>query len=408
MTLSRPAHRLSLVPILLPFVFVDGALAQQREPDPNVTVLERPRPEYDPIGGRVGAFRVLPEIAFTGAYSDNINFDEEDEDSDYVAILRPSIGLDSDWSRHALGVEVGAEFARHRDEDDEDYEDFFLNGDGNLEISRQTQLNANAGVNFGHEGADEVNNDGVEEFKAVDGGLALSQELNRVTLTLGGDVERVVFDDNDQDDEDRYEYNAALRAAYEVSPRLDVFGEGRYNILRYDNLQDVTNDDQDSDGYEGRVGVGVDLTSVLFGEAFAGYRVQQFDDDDSKETGLSLGIDMNWNVTQLTSVGFTGQRDFEPSNQAGANSNFQTEVGVDVTHELRRNLVVGGSVSYVNDNFRGDGREDDTYRFGALATYWVNRNASINAGYDYSQRESNEDGEDFEANEVSIGLTLRF
>ena len=308
--------------------------------------MDKPRPEYDAIGGRAGAFRVLPEISLTGAYSDNVNFDEEDEDADFLAIIRPSVELQSDWSRHALGVEAGAEVALHRDETGEDYEDFFVTGDGTYDISRQTQLNADAGVIFGHEGADEINNDGVEDVTTIDGGVSLSHQLNRVTVTVGGDIERVVFDNDDQSDEDRYEYNGTLRTAYELSPRIDVFAEGRYNILRYDEDQDVTDIDQDSDGYEARIGAGVDLTSVLFGEAFAGYRVQEFDEDNSEESGLSFGIDLNWNVTQLTSIGLTGTRDFEPSNQANANSNFQTEIGLDVNHELFRNFVVGGRVSY--------------------------------------------------------------
>ncbi len=409
MTVSRLAYNLLLVPLLAPVVLSDMAIAQQQQAlDPNVTVLDRPRPEYDPIGARAGAFRVFPELSLTGAYSDNVNFDDDgDEESDYIATIRPSVDFQSDWSRHALGLEVGAEFALHQDEDDEDYEDFFVNGDGRFDISRQTQLRADLGAELGHEGADEINNDGVEEFTSVDGGLALSHQFNRVTVTLGGDAERIVFDDNDQSDEDRYEYNATLRTAYDVSPRLDVFVEGRYNVLKYDEAQDVTEIDQDSDGYEARFGAGLDITSVLFGEAFAGYRVQEFDENNDDESGVSFGVDLNWNVTQLTSIGVTGKRDFEPSNQANANSNFQTELSLDINHELLRNFVVGGSVSYENDNFRGVDREDDTYRFGAQATYWLNRNASLNAGYDYSERESNQDGEDFEANEISIGLTLR-
>ncbi len=407
MTFSRLSRYALPISAMLPLAMTEGAVAQQ-EPNPNVTVLDKARPEYQAIGGRVGTFRVLPELALIGSYTDNANFDEDDEEADYIATVRPTVELQSDWSRHALGAEIGAEFARFADQTDENYDDFFLNGDALLDISRQTQLRGDAGFELGHEGADEANNDGVEEFAAIDGGLALSHQLNRVTLTVGGDAERIVFDDDDQSDEDRYEYNATLRAAYDVSPRLDVFTEGRYNVLRYDELQDGTNDDQDSDGYEARFGVGLDLTSVLFGEAFAGYRVQQFEEDDSEESGISFGVDMNWNITQLTSIGFTGTRDFEASDQVDANSNFQTEVGVSIAHELLRNMVLVGQASYTNSDFRGDNRQDDIYRLGAEATYWINRNASVNAGYDFSQRDSNEDGEDFVANEVSIGLTLRF
>ncbi|NJO38495.1 MAG: outer membrane beta-barrel protein [Rhizobiales bacterium] len=46
-------------------------------------------------------------------------------------------------------------------------------------------------------------------------------------------------------------------------------------------------------------------------------------------------------------------------------------------------------------------------RLGGGLTYWLNRNLSVNAGYDYSERDSNQAGEDFKVNQVSVGVTLR-
>lgn len=409
MTVSRIARHLLLVPLAVPLVVSETALAQQQqEADPNLTVRERPRPEYDPIGARAGSFRILPELTITGAYSDNVeSADKGDEKSDFITTFRPVIELASDWSRHALAFELGSEIALHAKENNNDYEDFFLLSRGTLDISRQTNVEGNVGVAYLHEDQADINNDEVEPFYAFDGGLALSQQFNRITMTLSGDAERVEFDNGDKDDENRNEYNALLRGAYEISPRLDVFAEGRYNLLKYDEDQQDTGDDQDSDGYEGRLGAGLDLTSVLFGEAFFGYRVQNFDEGNDDESGISFGADLNWNISQLTSIGLSARRDFEPSNQAGANSNFQTSLGLNVAHEVLRNMIVEGSAVYANDDFRGDARNDDTYNLGVGATYWLNRNASLNAGYDFSTRNSNQDGEDFKTNEVSIGLTLR-
>ncbi len=189
MTVSRVARHILLLPIAVPFVLPEMAFAQQQqELDPNVTVTERPRPEYDQIGVRAGTFRVLPQLGVTGSYSDNVNFDEENEESDFVTTLRPSVEIESDWTRHALGFEVGSEIAFHAEEDDNDYEDFFADGSGTLEISRQTSLRGNAGVSRSHEDQSEGNNNEVEQFTAFDGGLSLSHQLNRVTLTVGGDA----------------------------------------------------------------------------------------------------------------------------------------------------------------------------------------------------------------------------
>ena len=389
----------------------DFALAQAEPEDPNTTVADRARPEFDALGIRAGSFLVFPEVGVTGAYSDNVGFDEEDEESDFVTQIEPSLTFDSQWSRHALSVELGSEIAIHNDESDEDYEDFFAIGAGQIDVSRQTNIETSAQARLTHEGRDDPEDAGDDELTELyefGGGVALNHEINRLGFTIGGEVLRSVYDDDDEEDRNSNVYDLLLRTSYEVSPRLDTFVEGRYNVEDRDDNVDDNGIERDTDGYEIRLGAGLDITSVLFGEAFAGYRVQRFDEDDfDDEDGVSFGVDLNWNPSLLTSVGFSGERDFRATDEGGAASNFRTEFGVTIDHELLRNLIVDGEARYQNDDFRGNDREDDTVLLGGGLTYWLNRNLSLNAGYDFSERDSNQAGEDYTVNEFSVGLTLR-
>lgn len=409
MTVLRFTHRLLMASAAIALVAPDVVLAQQPE-DPNVTVTGRSRPEYDPLGIRAGSFIIFPEIGVTESYSDNVALDEDDEQSDFVTQIEPLVELQSQWSRHALGLEVGADIAFHAEESDEDYQDFFALGQGLLDISRQTNLSANTELRLAHEGRDDPEDPGDDELTNVyifGGGLALEHQINRLGFTVGGDVQRNVYED-DEEDRNANIYDFLLRTSYEVSPRLDTFVEGRYNIEDRDDDVDANGIERDTNGYEARLGVGLDITSVLFGEAFAGYRLQQFAEDDfDDETGVSFGVDLNWNPTQLTSIGFSGARDFRPTDEGGAASNFRTDFGITIDHEFLRNVIVGGRANYRIDDFRGDDREDETYILGGGITYWLNRNLSLNAGYDYSERDSNQAGEDYRANTFSIGLTAR-
>jgi hypothetical protein len=387
----------------------EGALAQPA-PDPNVTVQDRPRPEYDPLGVRAGAFLLSPELAVTESYTDNAGFDEDDEQADFVTQIEPSLEARSDWSVHELGVVVGADIAIYAEESDEDYQDIFAVADGRLDVSRQTNVIAEGQVRQTHQGRDDPEDEGgdlVDVFQ-YGGALGAEHEFNRLILGLRGEVLRNDFEEAAEDDRDNHIYNALLRLGYEVSPRLDVFTEGRYVTEVRDDDVDDAGIDRDTDGYEARLGAGVDLTSVLFGEFFAGYRVQRFDEpgfDD--ETGVSFGVDLNWNPTLLTSVGISGLRDFQPTDEADAVSNFRTEFGVTIDHELWRNLIVGAEAAYQNDDFKGSGQEDNTIVLGVGTTYWLNRNIAFNAGYQFSDRSSNVDGEEFTVNEVSVGIALR-
>lgn len=411
MSVSRLASPFLWGALVVPFVVADIASAQQREEaDPNTTVRDRARPEYDPLGIRSGSFLIFPELTVTETYSDNIGFDEDNEQEDFTTRILPSVEFRSDWTRHALSLNVGGDIAINANESDEDYQNVFAQAAGTLDVSRQTETGFELQAARSTEARDDPEDDGgdLTEYYTFGGALLGSHQFNRVTLSARGEVLRNLYADDQDEDRNSWVYDALLRTAYEVSPRLNLFVEGRYNLEDRDENIDDNGFERDADGYEGRFGAGLDVTSVLFGEAFVGYRVQRFEDDGfDDEGGVSFGLDLNWNPTTLTSIGFTGQRDFRPTDEVGAASNFRTEVGVSLDHELMRSVVLGAEARYQNDDFRGIDRNDDIYLLGAGVTYWMNRNLSFNAGYDYSTRNSNVDGQDFDVNQFTVGLTAR-
>src|SRR3546814_19453782 len=53
-----------------------------QEPDRGQTVLERPRPDFDPKGLPVGGFRIFPQVTVQESYDDNIRAADEKTESD--------------------------------------------------------------------------------------------------------------------------------------------------------------------------------------------------------------------------------------------------------------------------------------------------------------------------------------
>lgn len=405
------AHNRQTYPALLALIaLILPEQASGQAADPNTTVTQRPNPAYDPINIRAGSFLIAPELQVSSLYTDNVGFEEEDEDSDFSTLIEPSVGVQSNWSVHSLAFEAGGEFSIHQQEDDEDYQDAFARSDLQLEISRRQAFGLGLEARKTHVSRDDPEDVGENELTDVFRYAATGvwqQNFNRVNFRESIEVEHRDFKDG-EDDQDDITYDFSLRAGYVLSPRIQVFTEGRYNID--DRIQNVDDDgfERDSDGYEIRVGSSVDITSLLFGEAFAGYRTQRFDDDNfGNETGVSFGANLSWNPTLLTSLNLTASRDFEATDEAGAASNFTTSIQLTVDHELLRNVIVSGNGFYENDDFRGDDRKEDAYGAGVGVEYLLNRNVALNAGYDFSKRDSNVAGESFEANIVQIGLTLR-
>jgi hypothetical protein len=74
---------------------------QEGEPERNVKVQDRPRPDYDPIGIRAGSFFFYPSVGLQGLYDSNVLAVDDDEEDDLAAILTPRLQVKSNFSRHS-------------------------------------------------------------------------------------------------------------------------------------------------------------------------------------------------------------------------------------------------------------------------------------------------------------------
>ena len=363
---------------------------------------------------RAGSFLIFPSMTVAGTFDDNVGADDDNTDSAFVTNLQPDIDMRSDFSRHELGLNVGGDVAFYSNESDLNYQDAYGVLGGRLDITRNSNLELEGELRRDHESSeDPENRDSNEDTKIYryGGAAAFTQYFNRLNFRVSGNALRSNYDDTagiSNADRDDVIYNAFFRPGYQVSPRLNLFTEGRYNKVSRDRNTDFNGIERDSDGWEGRFGAEIDVTGLVFGEVFGGYRKQSFDDSDfDNQDGFSYGIELNWNPTELTSVGVEGRRDFVVTTENDSSVNFQTSIGIAVDHELWRNLIVGANFDYVQDDFEDINRTDNIYRAGAGLTYLLNRNWSVEGGYRFGYRDSDEADEDFTRNRVTIGLTAR-
>ncbi len=105
------------------------------------SVTARARPDYDPIGLRLGtllstalggpeegyealnSFLVLPKFAVEGEFTDNVFNAETAKVSDKIISFKPSLDITSDWVNHALAVSGEATVGRHFKANNENFED---------------------------------------------------------------------------------------------------------------------------------------------------------------------------------------------------------------------------------------------------------------------------------------------
>jgi hypothetical protein len=378
------------------------------------SVLDRPRPELDPLGVRAGSFLVFPQVETGVTYETNVFARPNNEDGDFIFVVAPEIVARSDFSRHAITAEVGAEVGRHADFSSENYEDYRAALSGRYDIGVGGAATAGIAYARDHEGRGDPDSPfGAAEpveYSSLRGDIGYSQRFNRVTAGIGFAAEKLDYDDVaatgggvvPQDVRDRWQYDTSVRIGYEIQPSFEAFVRGTYSFVDYRNKAI----DRNSEGYEIVVGSDFDLTGLITGTAYVGYLTRDFDNAAFEDiSGPSFGLDVYWAVTQLTTVRLSGSRSIQETTAAGARE--RTRLGLGADHELLRNLIVSADLSYQNDDFTGVAQEDRFYSLDVEATYILNRNLYTRAGYAFETRESNVAGRDYDNNVMLLRVGAR-
>lgn len=405
MNSRRLPRLLTLIASVLAVVMTQSAYSQ--EPDPNVPVTARPRPDFDPLGIRAGGFLIYPSVTVGSSYDDNVFATKDDTKDDFIFNFLPQVVVRSNFPRHAIAWTTEADIARYVTETDEDYEDFGTALNGRLDITRSNRLTAGAAFARGHDSRDDPEDLGVDvtdepsKYYDYGGDLGFQQDFNRVNFGLLGNFDRRDYTDGDEGDRDRDLFGGRLRAGYFVSPRINAFVQGGFR-------REVRDQDsgRDNNVYSASVGTEIDFTGLLFGEVNAGWSLQEFDESDvDSENGFTYGANLTWNPTGLTSVRLDGAGGFEPSDVGS--SRLESEIGLRIDHELLRNLLIGGQVRYSRDDFQDANRVDNRIDVGPSITYFVNRNFSVGANYVFTKRDSDESEREFDRNVITLRVTAQ-
>ena len=375
------------------------------------SVLDRPRPEYDPLGIRLGSFFLYPKLELDELYNDNIFATQSSAKSDFITVASPTLDLRSNWATNMLNLSAGASVGTYASQSSENYGDYFVAANGRYDISHF--LAALSSLRYEHlheerDAPDAVGNAAnPPQFDAYTGSVGLAQtglkigydaefgfhreDYSNVNAIGGGVLNEQIRNVND--------YAPSLKVSYELAPRYDAFVRAEGLISQYDNSSGgvAGAPNRNSQGYRADVGATIDLTGVTYIEVFGGYLDQMYNAPLSSIHGLDAGAKVVWNVTELTSIKLDANRQVQDENNTALSSQgltlnspgyLRSLVTLSADHELLRNLLLHAEIDYENDDFVGIQRTDDRYDFGVGARYLLNRNLYLGASYTYTKRNS--------------------
>lgn len=389
--------------------------------DRNVSVRDRPRPDYEATGQKTGGFTVYPRVTVDLEHNDNIYAVAAGKIDDNIWRVKPEVAIRSDWSRNALGFFAGGNIIRYADHDTENTEEYTVSANGRLDIARGTNISASGQYQHLTEPRSAITagtpagaTPKPVEYNLVTSSLVGVKEFNRLRLT--GTLNDKDFDYKDQhvasfnqNSRDRNEFYYGGKAEYAVSPDTAVYLTATGNKKDYDLKTPATN--RTSDGYVIGAGANFEVSQVVRGDIQAGYMKQSYDLAGFKDvSGFSAAGNVQWFPSQLTTVGLNGSRSIEESVAGGAGGYISSNVGASIDHELLRNVLLSAAYTHGNDDYRGIDRTDKRDNFSTTATYLLNRRVGLFLTYSYLKQDSTgaAKASSFKDNKLTASVALQF
>jgi hypothetical protein len=373
------------------------------------TVMERPRPTYDAKGVQAGGFTLYPLLDLSETYDDNIFGRPSGEIDDFITDVKPILNLRSNWSRHQLSVGGYGIFHIYSENDDQNNEEYGATAQLRLDLQKEASFSATGNFDRRTVSRFDPEEAGLAEPEQVDvagASVAYTKPFVNLRLTFGGDITDYSEVREIDKDKDRTEYGGHVRIGYDLSPSITTFVEPYYTMRDFD--RDIVVN-RDSSVYGGGFGVAYDITGILYGETTVGYYHVDFRQSNfSSDHGISVSSSTTWNVTSLTSILAQVTRANVITNEdPTASSRKRLAFGVQIQHELTRNLLFSADGGYNRETFLGTTRVDKTYNAGAKLTFLIDNHFSLFAQYEYRDRSSSNPASEFTDNRVILGLRAK-
>ena len=385
-----------------------------------VSARDRRLSPYEPVGIRVGSFRVVPEASVFGIYGDNVGQASGPKDADVALELRPSIVARSVWRRHALEVDASGTANFHKEFSSEDDREFLTNLRGRIDLTRRSNVEAEAGYSLSQQRRGTADSPGGAaenpDVHIKSGALALNHRFNRVSLRVRGEVVEEKYDDaalttggtSDEGDQDNREKRLSLRGTYEFDPGLSVFTEG---LVERRDFKQASNSDgilRDSHSYGFRAGILFDNGSKLYGEVGVGFTHVRADDSRLEDVdGVTFDANVSWRPSALTTISLDASTDVDGTTVAGSLATLTYTANFRVQHELLEHFILSGGIGLDHVDYQGSSLVERTYRAELGAEYIFSREAAMIANYEYSAFDSNSPNSDYTSNQVRLGMRFR-
>jgi hypothetical protein len=384
-----------------------------------------------------GQGNVHPSVELSSTFTDNYYSTSSDAESDLQTTISPSLwlslpasdelfiplvsstssaggqGVTRFQSEGATGFQgalyYGADLEYHNDHSDDDMVSH--QGQGVMQYSLAS------GLAFELSDAYEVSSDSYSDGSGktlndyssnLANGILYYQVSEQLKLRTGYSLYALDYDEQDNEYKDRSDQQFSAYILYQLLPKTETFVQYETTATDYDL---DSRSDRTSENYY--VGVKFDSNAKVTGYAKLGYGVADAEDADEEDCDALVGeaqIGYVFGNNYMLSLNL--DRELFLSTDSDYLSDLGTTLTLGLAHQLSHKLGSSVYLMAKTDDYQGGSssvaREDDTFGAGLAFDYTMQEWLIWNLGYDYSDRDSNVEGSDYQSQMVSLGVTAAF
>lgn len=388
-------------------------------PPKAVSVRDRPRPEYDPLGLRLGTLSMRPELTLSVSHDDNIYATDGNEVDDLITTLSGGLGVATQVRAFPLSLFGKLGSSSYADNASENFTSWQAGAAVGYNSPQRMQITLTGIAAENVESRAEPSTPALAaepiEFHTDTVQLQATHTLAFGQLDLDASYESSDFDAArledgsllSQDFRDRDTATVELQGSMRVAGSSSAFLRAAYIERDYTRRLSDGDIDRDSNSKALYAGAAFDITNLMRGEIAVGaLRLDNADPSQGSRHSLAVRSNVDIFLSQLVTLTLNATRASAAADIAGSSSYIGTSVGATLDYELRRNLILSAQAQRMDRDYSGIGQSFTTQSAGLSARWLLNRNLQAALAYSFADRDDSEIGRSYEANRITASLRL--
>lgn len=382
---------------------------------PNST---KPKPSFDakefadtgrqsPSPIEAGPFFIYPTLGISVGRDSNVARTSNNEIASTATLISPSVVADllSNGDRYVFGYK--GKFLRYADSKDNntDSNELQFQAENAYSARLSSLILGNLLYAEDAQGTTDSGSSTPDKYRSLSlkglVGYGAAEATGRIELEAGVQNKRYSNNQNVTRFFDQDSLSAAARFFYRIAPKTSLVFEGRAQNFDY-----VVNPElQNSKEYRLYTGLKWDMDDSFMGSVKVGMLNKKYDSDTKGEfTKFSYEALLRFTPLSYSSVELSAMR--TPSESTGSGNFLLDDVlNAQWNHSWSSYLSSRAYLTYVNSDYSGIARTDDTYITGLAVDYKLTRWLKTGAELRYEKRNSNITFQDYQRNLFMVNLS---